>query len=58
MCFDFGQASGSLQLLFWCWLLHAELLLVNSSCRTLGTGGFAGSEGRGPVILGKTLVVC
>lgn len=48
MCFDLGQASGSLQL--------QGVTAGELSCRTLGMGGFAGSEGCGAVIWGKTIV--
>lgn len=54
MCLDSAQASGSLQLLFWG---TQGLTAGELSCTTWRMGGFAGSEGCGPVILGKTLVV-
>lgn len=32
-------------------------MLVNSTHKTLRPGGFAGSKGRGPIVLGRMLLV-
>lgn len=53
-----GQAGGSLELLLlWCCCHIQGVTAGELSCTTLRVGGSAGSEGRGPVVLGKTLVV-